>query len=648
MKKQLFLGLLLCLTANLFAQDAPTWSHKFDHRISWYNYDAKTSIYYLYDGKNLHAFDCLTQSELWEVEVDGLLGENFRKSEQYPFVWLDQLPSAKRKIKLKLNTFGPSRYMLLNTITGEVLLDSDNYEMEKVQDRYVLYDQGIVLLFGKHKKKRVIGMAEFGASKMSWMIDNPAILKKITLNNDVKEFPEANKDYVLIRYGNDVFSIDRKTGEIVWQKNTKKIEYSNVLLKRYYLRTDDPNCYLITGNEENYQVMATDLATGKARWSKPLNTGEYYNVTGRENDFFVRTNNYFDFVNYKSGKRKINKNLPIKGNLDKVYLQKDGYLITSRPKRGKVTHRSKFITIREPSTAPQEMTVDWLDLNLKKKWAKSPVLAGAVIDRVEKLDNRILALTNAELAVIDLKTGKVLSRESISRSPLLDYNLATNSLMYFDTLTYGLHKIDLASGQKTTIEKRVKFKHKKRNFDFPNSLNSVGDKYALMGSRNLWLLDEKGAIVYQKYYPEKLAFNWKKAVGTLIGVTVGILFQDELHQLNYELFKEGLIAPEDFWNNSWAMGNFGKYGSSAVATDYMDRIIPEKERISASEFFEDTWILTDKLDGGKFGVRLIDIATGEEEQSIWLAKNDEYSIKIDFRQLGLYKWKGNTLNFYKF
>lgn len=636
MRKYLPLLLLLWgMTLPLFSQAPADWTHTFDASIKWSYFDAKTSIYYLHDGKKFNAFDCLSKEVMWSIDASGLKKENLNPFKESPIAWMGNMRSSKKKLMTKRN-------VLIDKITGEVLFDSDLFEMDKIKTLRVVYDQKLVFVVGKHKKKRVMALAEFGKSTWTWMIDVPVTLKRLSLNAKLKAYPSANKDYLLIHYANDIFTINRKTGAIGWQKNTRAIKLSNYFTKRNFLRTDDPNFYLATKNTNgDFEIMAHDYATGTNQWEQPLLTGRFYNLSGREEDFFIRTNNYFDFIDYKDGLRK-SKNIPnLDGNLGKVYLQKEGYLITSYPPK------PKGITFDAPTTAPT-FYLDWLTTDYQKKWSNSLVLNGKKIERIEKVDEHFLVLTNTELVLIDIENGTIISRETITESPLLAVNSTTQTAMLLDTLTNSLQMMDIASGAIKTIDKRVKFAHRKKQMDRPFSLITVGEHFALIGERNLWVIDQKGVVSHKQYFEKKTSFNWVRTLVSVGGIIGGFVFEDELRQLNYELYKEGLIDPEQFWNNAWAMGVYQKVGAGAVGGDYVSRLIPEKERVAASKFFNGTWIITDKLENRKFGLRLIDIISGEEIKSIWLAKNDQFAFELDFRQKGLYTVKGNTLNFYQF
>ena len=632
-----FLPLIFFLTSiiTICSQDVPDWVHNFDSKVSWSFYNSKTSIYYIFSSGQLKAFDCLDKKILFELEAPGLERKDINASEEYPIAWLNNMRSRTKGIK----TGG--RDVLLNMISGEILFDSDLLGGISLAKRKLIFDQGIILVFGKKNKKWVMALAEFGAKDWSWIKEVPVALKKISLNAKTKKYPVANENHILVYYATDVFTIDRKTGEVLWQQKAQDIKFSNYFAKRMFLRTDDPNFYLATKNTDgDFEVMAHDYATGEKKWDEPLIADKRYSISGRQNDFFIRTDKYFDFINYKDGKRQSLNLSDFEFPLGKVFLQEDAYLVSTIPPSPKSPAGGS-----EP--IQRMLHFDWLNKDLKKSWSSSVIIKGKKVTQINQSKDRLLVLTDKEAAVVDVLNGKTLGHQNITEGPLVSFNSIAGAVVMYDTLTSQLQFIDLQSGQVRTISEKVQFEHKKGQLDKPVALISVGNQFALLGSRNLWLIGDRGEIVYQKYVPAPNSFNWKKSLALLGGLVAGVFFEDELKALNYELYKEGLIDPEQFWNNAWGMAVYQKVGSAAVGMDYVDRMMPDKERLAASQFFQDTWLVTDKLEKGKFGLKIIDIPTGEERKAIWLAKNDQFTYEIDYRKQGIYLLAGKTLSFYK-
>ncbi|MEM7105499.1 MAG: PQQ-binding-like beta-propeller repeat protein [Bacteroidota bacterium] len=613
---------------NATAQDSPTWSQDFNEKVEWSFYKPKTSIYYVFVDNQIKAFDCIKKEMLWEIEAPGLKPESVILSEAYPYGWLSNMKTSKPG----------KRNVLFNPISGQVYFDSDNFEMDEMILRSALFDQQMILVNGKDGGNWVLGLAEFGADNWAWKIANPVKMKKMA-RPKLKRFL-VNKDHLVIHFAKDIFSLDRKTGAVNWQKNAREMQHVAMISGKDFLRTDDPNFYHITRNADRYDLMAVNFESGESAWESPVPVQSGYSITTREDDIFIRDSKSFDFVSIADGKAQGIELPEFDQRLGKVFFRKDAYLVT--------THSPKPTGVVSVNPEPTFMKLHWLNADYEKTWPKGLPISGKTIDRVEQIGDRLLVLSDNELALIEISTGEVILGWPVTKSPLLSVNKEAGAAMYMDTTSSTLRWINLEDGTQKTVVETVKFDYKKDQLDQPVGLKAVGDKFALIGTRNLWVMDKEGNIEVQKYVEAPNTFNWKKALLVVGGIAAGFIFDDELRQLNYELYESGLIDPDQYWNNAWAMGVYNKAGAAAVGGDYVSRLMPEKERNESAAFFQNKWFVSDKIDKGLFGLRIFDLSNGELIKALSLSKKENFEFEFDFRQKGVYLVKESALHFYAF
>ena len=130
-----------------------------------------------------------------------------------------------------------------------------------------------------------------------------------------------------------------------------------------------------------------------------------------------------------------------------------------------------------------------------------------------------------------------------------------------------------------------------------------------------------------------------------------MFFGDEMMQLNRDLMESGLIDTEQGWNNALAMATYGGAGKGMVGGAYGGQAYEalfgnRKEKMAAAEFLDDKWILTDKLDRRKFGLRVINVDTGQQEKQVWLTKRSKFDYELVPNMRGIFVTRDDLLQFY--
>ncbi len=318
----------------IIAQDEPDWKHEFNKPIHWSYFDEQTSLYYLYSEPTYFAFDCIEKKIVWELDIPGLKNENTTRIPDFPYSWLKGLPSEKtnkgKKVKLDIqNKQVGGRWLLINYLTGEILADTDHYEIETIKEYYVIGDAGLVFLKGKQEKERVFAAAEFNKKGLSWLIPSPEPLKKITIFDEIYKKPIANDGHIVFGYARSLIGLDRATGEVLWKRPLKVEPKVRLVLQRpYFARLTDPNFYLSEHQAGSATLKAYSMKDGQPAWEAPfvLGGGRYW-VFVQKNQLHTRTEKSFNYVAYDSGKGTLDFAGDLPEHLVKVHKYKGDYLL---------------------------------------------------------------------------------------------------------------------------------------------------------------------------------------------------------------------------------------------------------------------------------------------------------------------------------
>lgn len=183
------------------------------------------------------------------------------------------------------------------------------------------------------------------------------------------------------------------------------------------------------------------------------------------------------------------------------------------------------------------------------------------------------------------------------------------------------------------------------------SIRCTPSGYAVLSDRTYYQVETGGQIIDKLYFEPDSKFNFTKAAFTLGGVLGSVFFGDEMMELNRELMESGLIDTEQGWNNALAMATYGSAGKGMVGSAYGGQAYEalfgnRKEKMAAAEFLDDKWILTDKLDRRKFGLRVINVDTGQQEKQVWLTKRSKFDYELVPNMRGIFVTRDDLLQFY--
>jgi outer membrane protein assembly factor BamB len=638
LRNTLWLWITVAANFTCQAQDQPTWRHDFGRPIEWGKLYEEHGLYFAYGQNELTLFDLQTREVVWSQVLVGAAQENMDLDDDFPMLGIGGLNSTKVSSSGK-RSGDKDRYVLLSLFTGDVLLDTDTYDLDVIAESYLYFDAECLLIKGKHQDRRVLALARFGVPGLQWRVPEPARLKKITLNSKFESRPQVGRNHLVFIYADSLFGMDLNNGAVLWKESAgtslaaKLGKASEKYLVPRPTETELPGedtFYLVEWADSIYSLRRYGMASKKEPLAA-INLGTNYNFNFSGKDLLIRTGSNFNYFDPATGVVKWENPPDLTDHVRRVYRLEDGYLV--------------WLTKSDAAGNTSSNSLHWVKPDLSMPWLAPHVVNGASLKLFRKVGEQLLYATDLEVGIIDFASGK-----NLVRMPLALPGIYTVDQERGDMLVLQGNELFRLSGTTAKLQKVVGKIEFSGDNESPSQVRIVEGGYAVSSDRNLWLISREGEVRYKKYVKEPgISAKTKKVVLMVGGAVAGRVLNDELGDLSRIAYDAGLIDATNASTNITLSAFGGSAGSALVGAAQMERFVKGKSlkrKMTSAGTFNHLWLVADKLSKDKFGLRVIDVNKGEQVHEVWLDDEKDFTYNLLYSEQGLLIRDHNAICFY--
>jgi len=509
----LFLLLLLNPAVKVLAGGlAPAWTKDMKSQVNWQKVTPLGQLIAC-TGNGLSGINTNTGEEIWAIaELKNSPEDSYQQIPNSPFISLSSQDDKKG-------------IYVVEPVEGKILFSSKAAGLEQVSDKFFLYQSYKIL---------VIGNTGGGKTTELVMVDM-LTGKKIWNKGNEFSFTTAAKDLgnneVLLTSAFFVTKINASTGDEIWKSgiDPRTAGMSDLLGKlegfaskqiskdeaRAMLITPEsrPDIFLISAGKKNESTkvdskgaksvsvtyssvyMAFDLKTGKHIWPAVVELKQQPGVSYPIAEGLIvgaGNGNALQMLSYENGNRLLGKKgggLSLKGTASGFAPAPDGKLLVVGE-----SGNNSFVTLLDPKTG--ELVFD-----------KAAKIRGNVT-YTEFLPNAVLIGTNEEVNLLNLGSGEWFSERAFAGGSGLI--AGDDSKIYtFNTSDGLVYRMDLSGTSFSAVSSTpLKFEGKEK----PTALEITAAGILLTSDQNLALVDQSGAIKFNKYFPAPGQSGFKKAL----------------------------------------------------------------------------------------------------------------------------------------
>lgn len=473
---------LACLTVgSLWA----TWSVNLKQEIKWMKV-SPTGYLIVMCSDGLHGIDPAKQAEAWTCNaIQGIEADGFQNIDGSPLVLMKKPNSTKTWI--------------LNSVSGELLFDSEKYGFDKIAQSQMFINEGIFLVEGTIGSDYLLVCINVDKGQTLWQ-KRIAEKKSLGFASSLvfRPKPKIDADGNIL-FGTDkrLLRIDASNGNILWEKEVKsKIRYICVSpdhsfamavsgsVSNALMNSADENAtgFTMSGNVGSFVIDAFKITDGTTMWPEGSKfKSKFSGVMLGEKDFLVFFQTGYNLVDYATGQPKW-KDTP------KVSADEIGPILVTD--KGIIAATAAYQYFSSISYTGFDGTPLW----------KKPYTAGIGGVRDMRLtDKGLFFIDNDNANILDMSTGKPIWIKD--KAPEIRGTTATCYDQPNDTYyAFGegkLVKVIPAQESHLTMARNIKF----GGNEAPQTIERLEKGLLLISSQNVALVDDNGTVVYQKYYP---------------------------------------------------------------------------------------------------------------------------------------------------
>lgn len=438
--------------------------------------------------------------------------------------------------------------IVINTLNGKVVAESDKAGMSRVYNRFVLMNAEKILYVGRKGMKSVVAMFDMKTGEF-WSKEKMFRHKMVeeTVNSSIVEIDEKS---VLISTEGGLYCINSTSGETIWRagipsyiqspqmgtsnrsSNSKnKITTEEVVIPpaKIYKHPDKDVAYYLC----HMGLMAYDIKTGEKKWKKFKKADGNYSFLPGDDHLMIlgsRTNAY----HYETGESLWEKPTKIKGKISHKSLHKLHLIFATES----LNQISKNLTYK----------INAIDLKTGVLAQKKGMSVNGAINSFHPCESGVFYLTDKEINMYDLSTGATVFKDPVTirkGSHLTDAikdktNIGRgsdrilmtkyeNNVYFYNTKDNKLYCLDIVNN---TIKPLLllPFGKKKERI---TTIEMRNKNIYMSSEQNLYLINSDGKLLYHTYYSpiEGLAFL---AYSLSMEIT-GILIQEATAAFNRSL-----------------------------------------------------------------------------------------------------------------
>lgn len=535
-----------------------------------------------------------------------------------------------------LSAMNDNQLIIFDPFDGNIKFNSSDRGLKKVDFQKFLFKSNTIFLAGKEKDESKIYIINNDDGSVNWELTEDF--------GSVIAVNEINKNEIILTTLNYVYKINTSNGDLIWKNATSQEAQAaeemgvgalfgalteelakNVEIDISYFQNLEKDIFVLASQVKNESktsdgklqitysnnYTAFNIKDGSRVWNDAIEMkGKVGSLAFFKDGVIIlpddgnKTNiNYFSFSPNGEGVwGKKGRGINIKGGINQYLKIGDNYLLISN------VGSNSFLNLLNPNTG--ELVFD------------KPIKISGEVSKVKQVEAGIAFITSEEMNIIDINTGDLLLKRSISTTPNLVL-LKDNSIYVFDTKSNLLKSIETKNGEEKEISlEKLKFGGK----EDPQNLEERNNGFLISSDQNLALIDENGNIVFNNYFDAVGESGFKKALlyaqavrAAYIGVTSyasAAAFQSVESKENSV---SGVMA-DGFASAYEEMGN--------QASDFAKKSFQQaRERFNATSAGKDFNIILTKIEKSIFLIK-VNKDNGEIEGKIDLGneKNPNYSL----------------------
>ncbi len=681
MLRKNFLTLLGCCVAIASAMAGnPTWTAKFTKAINW-NKLTPAGVLVVSCKDALYGIDPETGAQKWRIEAfNNIEEENFDPIQGSPFVAVTDKVGGKGMAKLGV------KIVILDAYTGKTVVDTKELGLSSAQKRAFLPENASFLLYGMADGGGTLIATDAGTGGEKWrtVIDKKnkeTAVSQPYMIEDGKAFVWATSEAL--------YKLDAASGKILWRTESKTTDdagavgaaviagdapkesgamkamglgglksmgsgfsalsgksaldagatarttYSSI---NYLEAPQSPGRVFVFSND---YLTAFDLKTGKEIWEREPLKSPISNIIYDNRGLIVATGEFDD---------DLKRNGNAKGGLSRVNLYRyaDGERMWG--KSGAETDGtvgaysfSDNLFVVATSRASGRNRLDIIDLDKGDSKLKRPMKVDGSIKRVMLVPQGLLYITDREMNIMNLETGKDDWAKSVKFDKEKGVVTALKDAKCYILSNDKMWSLDCKTAEYNTFAEGISFKGK----EYPNDFEVTDGGIVLKSSQNMQLRDWSGKEVYTYYTPAPgRSIGGKIFFGTM-GVLNAAAGAASAAQAASDGYNAGYTGSSEYKRRADVhSANASAFAGSAVAS-----FQEMNKRFKATKDGTNLVTILTSIKGEEesgVGIKMIDKRSGKEVANLVLDSKKPDYILDDIGRMVYFKAEDNEIRGYKF
>ncbi|GAA4036925.1 hypothetical protein GCM10022409_22300 [Hymenobacter glaciei] len=668
----------------------PTWTMKFKQAIAWQKL-TPAGVFVVSCSDALYGIDPQTGAEKWKiVDFNGLKQENFDLIPGSPFVAVVDKVGGKGMGKLG------TKFVILDAYTGKAVVNTKELGLLNASKRAFVPETGSFLLFGQAEVGGMLIATDASTGAEKWR--TPIVSKTKVPETAISQpyLVDSNKAF-LWATNLALYKLDAASGRVIWRTASltaddaakvgaavataaagpesagskllgmsplggfkgmgsafgalsgtaaldagasARATYSSI---NYLEAPQSPGKIFVFSND---YLTAFDIATGKEIWEREPLKSPISNIIYNERGLIVATSEFDDDAK-RNGK--------LKGGLSRINLYnyatgartwgKDG--VETDGTVGAYSFAGKDFIVAT-ARASGRNRLDIIDLDRGTSKLKRALTVDGSIKRVMLVPQGLLYVTNQEMNIMNLETGKDDWAKSVKFNKEKGIVTALKGDKCYILSDTKLLALDCKTAEYKLVADNIPFQGKETPTDF----ELMPDGILLKSSQNLQMLDWNGKPQYSYFTPAP----GRSMAGKIFFGTMGVLNAAAGAAAAANAADEGFRAGASgygtaSYNDHMTLSDRSSDLAAGFAGGVGESIRQMNKRFKATKDGTNlvTMLTTIKGDEASgVGIKMVDKRTGKEVTNLVLDSKKPDYILDDIGRMVFFKVASDELYGYQF